>query len=543
MRGDNMDTIFYNGKVYTMEPGWDPQTAVAVQDGIIQRVGSDEEILALKTEQTQLIDLQEKTMLPGFTDSHMHLLSYGYSLEKVNFYSARCIDDLVALAKDFLAQRPYLTWLQGRGWNQEYWPENRFPTRYDLDRISTDIPMSFTRACGHIIVVNSKALEVMGITKETLQPFGGQFDLDENGEPLGIFREAARDFVYDTLPDLTVEDIKRMLKNGMDELVKAGITEVQTDDFEALPAGQYQKVLDAYHALEDEGALKVRIFEQCLLASQPLLEQFLTEGHYTGEGSPMFRIGPLKLMADGSLGGRTAYLARPYADDPSTEGIPVFTQEQLDKLILTAQQGSMMAAVHCIGCGAAEMTMQAIEKAQLTCPRPDLRHAIVHCQITDKALLEKFEKLNVLAHIQPAFIDDDIPIVEARVGKELTQTSYNWKTLQDSGVHIAGGSDSPVIDFSVMNGIYCAVTRQRLNGEPAGGWLPDQKLTVEEAVRAYTMGGAYASYDECVRGTIRNGKYADLVVLDRDLFEIPAEEIKDITIRLTVVNGTVVYRE
>ncbi len=536
-----MDTIFYNGKVYTMEPGWAPQSAVAVQDGIIQRVGSDEEILALKTEQTELVDLQGMTMLPGFTDSHMHLLSYGYSLEKVNFYSARCIDDLVDLAKDFLTGRPYLTWLQGRGWNQEYWKEGRFPTRYDLDRISTDIPMSFTRACGHIIVVNTKALEVMGVTKETEDPFGGHIDRDENGEPLGIFREAARDIVYNALPDLTSGDVKCMLKNGMDELVKAGITEVQTDDFEALPPGQYQKVLDAYRQLEDEGSLKVRVFEQCLLASQPLLEQFLADGHYTGEGSPMFRVGPLKLMADGSLGGRTAYLARPYADDPSTEGIPVFTQEQLDKLILTAQQGGMMAAVHCIGCGAAEMTMRAFEAAQLACPRPDVRHAIVHCQITDQPLLEKFAKLNVVAHIQPAFVDDDIPIVEARVGKELTRTSYNWKTLQDSGVHIAGGSDSPVIDFSVMNGIYCAVTRQRLNGEPAGGWLPDQKLTAEEAVRAYTLGGAYASYDERVRGTIRNGKYADLVVLDRDVFAVDPEEIKGIQIEMTVLNGKTVY--
>lgn len=536
-----MDTIFYNGKIYTMEKGWDMQSAVAVQDGIIQRVGSDEEVLALKTEGTECVDLQGRCMLPGFTDSHMHLLSYGYSLEKVNFYSARSVDDLVSLAKDFLAKRPYLTWLQGRGWNQEYWTEVRFPNRHDLDRISTDIPMSFTRACGHIIVCNSKALEVMGVTKDTPDPFGGQIDRDENGELLGIFREAARDIVYNALPDLTVDDVKRMLKNGMEELVKAGITEVQTDDFEALPPGQYQKVLDAYHQLEEEGSLKVRVFEQCLLASQDLLEQFLSEGHRTGEGTPMFRVGPLKLMADGSLGGRTAYLGRPYADDPSTEGIPVFTQEQLDKLILTAQQGGMMAAVHCIGCGAAEMTMHAIEAAQLTCPKPDLRHAIVHCQIMDKPLLEKFAKLNVVAHIQPAFVDDDIPIVEARVGKELTQTSYNWKTLQDSGVCIAGGSDSPVIDFSVMNGIYCAVTRKRLNGEPEGGWLPGQKLTVEEAVRAYTIGGAYASYDERVRGTIRNGKYADLVVLDRDIFAIPAEEIKDVKVEMTVLNGQVVY--
>ena len=539
-----MKTVLTNGKIYIERGAF--CEALLIEDGIIRLTGTNEEVLAAaEGDSPAVIDCAGQTVVPGFNDTHMHLLQFSEFIAGVRTEDATSINMLVERCRDFMADHPdrVAHGMHAMGWNQDlFTDEKRMPNRHDLDRISTDIPMSFTRACGHIIVVNSKALEVMGVTKETEDPFGGHIDKDENGEPLGIFREAARDTVYNALPDLTVEDIKRMLKNGMDELVKAGITEVQTDDFEALPPGQYQKVLDAYHQLENEGALKVRVFEQCLLASQPLLEQFLAESHHTGEGTPMFRIGPLKLMADGSLGGRTAYLARPYADDPSTEGIPVFMQEQLDKLILTAQQGGMMAAVHCIGCGAADMTMRAIEAAQLACPKPDLRHAIVHCQITDQPLLEKFAKLNVVAHIQPAFVDDDIPIVEARVGRELTQTSYNWKTLQDSGVHIAGGSDSPVIDFSVMNGIYCAVTRQRLNGEPEGGWLPDQKLTAEEAVQAYTVGGAYASYDERVRGTICNGKYADLVVLDRDVFAAAPEEIKDIQIEMTVLNGKTVYR-
>ncbi|MCQ2561617.1 MAG: amidohydrolase [Clostridia bacterium] len=536
-----MDTIFYNGNIYTMEKGYPNCSAVAVKDGIVMRTGSDEEILALKTEGTKLVNLEGKTMVPGFGDSHMHMLSYGYSLEKVNLYSAKCVEDTIELGKKFLAERPYLTWLQGRGWNQEYWTENRFPNRYDMDKITTDIPMFYTRACGHIIVVNSKALEVMGVTKDTPQPEGGMFDLDENGEPLGIFREAARDYVYNALPELSVEDIKRMVSNGAAELVKYGITAVQTDDFEAIPAGQYQKVIDAYKQLDEEGKLGVRIFEQCLLFKPELLEKFLAEGHYTGEGTPMFRIGPLKLMADGSLGGRTAYLDRPYADDPSTCGIPVFSQETLDKLILMAQKGNMSAAVHCIGSGSAKMTMEAIEKAQLACPKADLRHAIVHCQITDEELLEKFRSLNVCALVQPAFLDDDISIVEDRVGAELAKTSYNWKTLWDKGVCVAGGSDSPVIDFNVMNGIYCGVTRKRLDGTPEGGWLPEQALSAEDWLYAYTMNSAYTCYAENVQGSIRNGKYADFAVLDTDILKADPEDIKAAKVLMTVLGGKIVY--
>lgn len=536
-----MDTIFYNGNIYTLEKGMEKAEAAAVKGGIIERVGDNEAVLALRTEDTQLVDLKGRTALPAFTDSHMHLLSYGYSLEKVDLASARCMGDLVTLGREFLKKHPHLAWLQGRGWNTDGWEDTRFPNRRDLDRITTDIPMFYTRTCGHIICVNSKALEVMGVDRGTPQIPGGRFDLDEDGEPLGIFREAARDLVYDALPELNVEDIKRMLSNGMRDLLRFGITAVQTDDFEALPAGQYDKVLDAYSQLESEGRLSVRVFEQCLLASQELLERFISEGHRTGEGSAMFRIGPLKLMADGSLGGRTAYLDRPYADDPSTCGIPVFTQEALDMLISTAHKNGIMSAVHCIGSGAAKMVMRSFEKAQLAHPRADMRHAIVHCQISDRKILEDFRDLNILGHIQPAFIDSDMLIAEARVGKELASTSYNWRTLLDMGVHLAGGSDSPVIDFNVMHGVYCAVTGQRLCGGPEGGWMPDQRLSVREAVELYTKGGAYASYDEGVRGSIRNGKYADIAVLDRDIFKVPEEEIKDIKVLMTVLNGKTVF--
>ncbi len=536
-----MDAIFYNGIIHTMDKAVPKAEAVAVKDGIIIRVGSNEDVLKLRTESTAMYDMDGKTMLPGFCDSHMHLLSYGYSLEKVNLYSAKSMDDLIKLGQDFLKEHPGLTWLQGRGWNTDDWEDKRYPNRYDLDKITTEIPMFYTRSCAHIISVNSKALEVMGVTRDTPQVPGGSIEKDINGEPLGIFAEAARDLIYNALPKLTVSDIKRLIVKGAKEVLSCGITTVHTDDFEAIAAGEYQKVLDAYHQLEQEGNLPVRIYEQCLLASVPLLEKFLNEGHHTNEGSPMFRIGTLKLLVDGSLGGKTAFLRKPYKNDPSTKGIATFTQEELDKLVSMAQASGLMISPHNIGDGAMEMDLNAIENAQIQYPRADMRHALIHCQITDLDLLKRCRDLNVVMHVQPAFIDSDMHIVKDYVGEELEKSSYAWKTMMDMGLPVAFGSDAPVISFNVMEGIYCAVTRKDLKGFPESGWLPDQKMSVYDAVYAYTMGGAYASYDEGKKGSIRNGKYADFAVLDKDVFSVLEEEIKDIKVCMTVLDGKVVY--
>lgn len=547
-----MDRIFYNGDVRTMDR-WQPAAqAVAVKDGLILRVGSDEEILALKTEATELVDLSGRLMVPGFHDSHIHLMSYGLSLEKVNLGEADSIEDIVALGSSFLRQRieenggamPEGWWLQGRGWNNDYWNENRFPTRYDLDRITEDYPVTYTRACGHIIVVNSRALQLMGVGRDTPQIAGGQIDMDETGEPLGIFREAARDIVYNAIPRLSVPRIQQIASRGAEQMLRCGITAIQSDDFEAVPEAEYQNVIDALTQLSEEGRLPIKIFEQCLLPPLPRLKEFLGKGYRTEKnGGGRFRIGPLKLLADGSLGGRTAYLSRPYADDPSTCGIPVFSQEELNELIATAHDCGMPAAVHCIGDGTLHMALTAIEKAQTEHPLPDMRHSIVHCQITDEALLLRLRQLNAVVHAQPIFINYDRHIVKDRVGAELEQTSYAWKSMLELGVHVAGGSDSPVESFDVMKNIYCAVTRKGLDGMPQEGWLPQQKLSVEEAVYIFTMGGAYASYDERINGSVTVGKQADFAVIDRNIFTVNPEEIKDAQVVMTVLDGEIVYRK
>lgn len=538
-----MDKIFYNGIIRTMDKAIPMAEAVAIKNRIILRVGKNEDILKLKNENTMVIDLKGRLMVPGFNDSHMHLLGCGLTFDYVSLGKSTSIDDLIKIGQDALKDREYKCgdWVVGRGWNNDYWNKETFPTKYDLDKVSTELPVVFTRACGHVTVVNSKALEFMNVDKTTPQVEGGVFDKDESGEPLGIFRELALNLVYDRIPNPSVEDLKKMIVNAANRALEQGITSVQSDDFESAPGKDFQKVLRAYEELVEENALPVRVNEQCLLFTKERLEEFFSLGYKTNKGNDFFKIGPLKLLGDGSLGARTAYLSKPYADDPSTCGIPCYTQEELDELIITAHNNHMPCAVHCIGDGIMSMVLNSIEKAQMLNPKKDMRHGIVHCQITDKEILERYRDLNVIAHIQPIFLHYDSHIVDKRVGKELAKTSYNWKSMTDMGIHVACGSDAPVEPFDVLPNIYCAVTRKDLKGYPEEGWYPEQCMSVEEAVYGFTMGSAYASYDENIKGSITVGKYADMVVLEENIFEIDPMRIKDVKVDMTIVNGDIKF--
>lgn len=539
-----MDLILINGKVYTMDPSKPAAEAVAVENGRLVKVGSNEDVLSLKTDDTRVIDLEGKPLLPGFNDSHMHLLSFGSSLRMVDLNCCKSIEDIIEKTKEFIKSRSIKkgTWVQGRGWNHDYFiSDKRFPTRYDLDKISGEYPIALSRACGHICSVNSKALEMIGVTKDTPQVEGGRFDLDENGEPLGIFREKALSLVYDRIPQPDIAEIKSILKEAAAYANSKGLTSVQTDDFEHVPSHNFKMVIKAYEEIRNEGDMTLRVYEQCLLSKIEILKEFLGQGYGTGYGDDYFKLGPLKLLSDGSLGARTAALCRPYSDDPSTSGILVYSQEQLDELVSTAHNAGMHVAIHCIGDKAMYMAFNAIEKALRENPRENHRHSIVHCQITDETLLRKFKELNVIAHVQPIFLHYDLHMVEDRIGKERTAKTYAFKTMLDSGVHIGIGTDCPVEALDVMPSIYCAVNRKDLNGYPEGGWLPNEKISVEEAVYSYTMGSAYASFEENNKGSITEGKLADMVVLNSDIFEIAPDMIKDVEVDMTFVGGRIVY--
>jgi predicted amidohydrolase YtcJ len=330
----------------------------------------------------------------------------------------------------------------------------------------------------------------------------------------------------------------RTLETAVRQANTLGITSVQTDDLEGAPLSV---LLEACSRLEQEGKLTIRIFEEVQAARRAVLEDFLKRNMRTGWGSDLFQIGNIKLLTDGSLGARTAYLRRDYSDAPGNCGIAVYNQEELDELVLTAHQADMQIAFHAIGDGAIEQCLDALEKA-LSVSKKNLRHRLVHCQIADENLLERIRKLEIGADIQPPFTASDWSLTEPRLGKARADGSYNWRTMLRKGIPLGGGSDSPVEPLDPLWGIYCAVTRQDFSGLPEGGWHPQERLTVDEAVALYTSGAAYMSLEERRKGTIEPGKLADFVVLSRDIFSLAPEEILKTRVVMTVIGGRICYR-
>ncbi|EAX95531.1 metal-dependent hydrolase, putative [Trichomonas vaginalis G3] len=391
------------------------------------------------------------------------------------------------------------------------------------------------RVCFHVTCVNSLGLSLANINENTPNPEGGEIEKDSNGKLTGIVKENAQYMVYKVVPKPTLEDIKKMLFSATTKLNQFGITSAQSDDFTCFDV-PYDTVIQAYQELEKEGKLNVRINQQSQIKTPEALEGFISKGYKTGFGSDKFKIGPLKLLGDGSLGARTAFLQEPYSDDPSKIGILVYKQELLENLIKIAHNNNIQVAIHAIGDGIMKMLINTIEKVSKENPKPDIRHGIVHCQIMDKEILKKFTELKLLA-----FIDYDITIVKQRIGEERAKFSYNFKTLQDSGVNISNGSGCPVETPNPMAGIQCAVTRQDIKGkfEP---YLPDQGLTIEEAIKSYTINGAYASFEENKKGQIKKDMISDFVIWDKDIFTCDVHNLHLIRPLKTYLGGKLVYQ-
>ena len=533
-----MDQIFYNGTIQTMD-GREAR-AVCVSSGKIAFIGTDAEALGMRSAKTELIDLGGRLMLPGFIDTHMHFLHYGASLFMAQLAPAKSKAALLEIGRDFLKKHPDLPRLLGAGWNNDHWcDDNTFPKRQELDQISRDLPVAFTRTCYHIVCLNTKALELCGITADTPDMPGGCVGRDADGVPDGVLYEDACGLAGPVMREPTLAESKEYLHAAAADAVRCGLTTVHADDL-YFPADADCIPLLAYRALLDEDWLPLRVYLQCRLSDRTALERFYKLGYAYGQGDLRLRFGPMKLIGDGSLGARTAYLKQPYCDAPETRGIPIYTQEQLTELVCMAARRGMPSVIHAIGDATIGMALNAFEQARKIEPA-HLRHGIIHCQITDRALLKRMKALDIMALVQPIFLDYDLHIADARVG-ELAATSYAFKTMLELGIRETFGSDAPVERFNAIQGIFHAVTRKDLSGFPAGGWYPDERLTVEEAVAGFTREAAYASCEEEIKGTITEGKLADLVVLDRDIFKIPADEIKNASVHMTVCAGKIVYR-
>ena len=537
-----MKTIYYNGIVYT---GSLPLAeAFIVQDGLFVDAGSSRHALEQQQDGDQLVDLQGKFVCSGFNDSHMHLLELGYTLQMPPLADhTGSLADLLECLRDFHAKHPKGMggWLMGRGWNQDHFSDfHRMPDRHDLDQVSTQVPICIIRACGHCLVVNSLALEQLGLTADVSQPAGGRIGI-QNGELDGRFFDNAMDLVYGAIPAPDKDSLKEMILTACQTLNSYGITSSQTDDYCVFRAIPWSVVDQAYQELKSEGRLTVRVNEQCNFATYQDLQEFVAAGGHTGNGDSMFRTGPVKIIGDGALGARTALLSRPYQDDPSTRGLPVYDCETLESMIGYANAHSLQTATHAIGDACLDWVLDALEKALTAHPRADHRHGIVHCQITRPDQLERIRRLNLHVYAQSIFLDYDIHIVQDRVGPQLASSSYNWKTLLNSGVTVSNGSDSPVERPDVMAGIQCAVTRTTLH-DHLGPYLPNQSFTLQEALDSFTIAGARASFEESRKGRIAPGFLADFVVLGENPFAVDSEDLHAIPICATYLGGQLVYQ-
>lgn len=525
-----MRRLWYNGTVDSMDKEMHRYEALGTEDGEIVFLGTSQQ--GLKQDWDEKKDLQGAQMLPGFQDSHLHLLHYASFKKNVSLFEVTSIDKVIRRCKERIeAEQP--AYLVAVGWNQDHFAEKRMLTREDLDRISEDIPVCAVRACLHIAVCNSPMMErIKGLANI---PEDIEKDIDY---ARGIIKENAARIYMDALPDYTDEEICQMVKDAQRELNACGITGIQSDDLHSLAGADPIHLIDLFRRMEAQGELTIRIYEQCLVDQQTFPKLLAVRSDPLDRKS-LFRTGPRKILQDGSLGAKTAEMIEGYFDDPSYHGKANHMEEELYTLVRDAHMAAMDVAIHTIGDLALEKACHAIERACKEHPWPIHRHGVVHAQITNPKLLERMKEADIQAFVQPIFIDYDMNILGDRMRPNRRKDCYIWKTMLEKGIHLSGGSDCPVEPFDIFENLKAAVTRKNRAGNKE--FLPEQALTMEEAIRLFTTGAAWACRDEEVRGSLEIGKLADLVILDKNLFEIAPETITQVQVKETVLNGRTVF--
>ena len=526
--------VLVHGRIHTLDPSLPECTALAVIGDRVAKVGSDKEISAMVGPGTHKIDLKGASVIPGLIDAHLHLAGIGRSMEELDLRGITSPDEAVRLVAEAAARTAPGAWILGRGWDQNLWPVQDFPTASMLDPVSGDHPVSLQRVDGHAIWANGKALEAAKITRGTPDPRGGKILRDRStGNPTGVVLDDAMEMIKSRIPSPEPATKKRWIQQAGKRLLASGITSVQD-------AGVDPEDIDLYKMMVEEGSLPLRVYAM-LGDSNKKLPNYFVQERIVGYGDRRFTFRALKLGVDGALGSRGAALLEPYSDDPKNYGITTLSAEQLEATTREALVKGFQVCVHAIGDRANRMVLDRFGSALAAVPTPDARLRIEHAQILSPSDIPRFGKLGIIASMQPIHATSDMPWVPARLGPDRLAGAYAWKSLLDSSAHLAFGSDAPIESFNPFKGLFAAVSRQDENLAPEGGWLPEQRLTREEALRAYTSGAAYAAFEENEKGTLTPGKLADLVVLDGDYFDVPEAEIAKITPRMTLLGGKVVF--
>ena len=525
------DLILVNGAIHTMDRAKPRAEAIAIAGNRVFAVGSNDEMRDLKAPGCRMVDLRGGTVVPGLTDAHLHFLAYGISLREIDLAGVATLDEALARVAARAAETPAGQWLHGRGWDHTLWAGGDFPTRQDLDRVAPSHPVFLRRKCGHAGWANSRALALAGITADTPDPYGGAIERDPlTGQPTGILKELAMDLMFRLFQEPTSEEAAAAIRAAMSRAHQAGLVGVHTME----GAGAFR----AFQQLQAAGELKLRVLMQI---PEDNLDAAIQAGLRSGFGNDWLRIGGVKLFSDGALGARTAHMLEPFEGEPTNYGIPVASSDHLREVIGKASRAGIASFVHAIGDAANRVVLDAIEASRRAGEGTELRHRIEHAQIVHPTDVPRFAGLGVIASMQPIHATQDMLAADALWGKRSAH-AYAWRSLLDAGAVVAFGSDSPVEDLGVMQGIHAAVTRRRPDGSPGpAGWYGEQRLSVAEAVYAYTAACAYASGEEAIKGTLTPGKLADLVVLSQDIFAIDPQAILETEVVGTMVGGEWVY--
>jgi len=514
------DLALLKGNILTMDKRLKRAQAVAVLGERVLRVGKNSDVRPLIGRKTKVLDLRGRTVVPGMIDTHIHFVDYGLSLGRIDLRGVRSIGEIQAKVASKAKETPTGKWILGRGWDQERLKEKRYPNRLDLDKASPENPALLNRVCGHVCVTSSLGLQLAGITKETPDPHGGQIDRDAvTGEPTGVLRDEAMSIVWRHVPQPTKPELVAAIEAASRRAVSAGLTTVHA----LLRDSAHVEALQEARAT---GRLGVRVY---MGIPVDLLDNLIGLGIKTGFGDDWLKIGCVKMLLDGSLGGRTAALKESYADDPGNKGLLLYREEELRQLVKKAHDSGYQLAIHAIGDRAIDLALDAIEEAQNKTPRKDHRHRIEHASIMSPQQIERMSRMEVIASVQPAFVTSDFWAAD-RVGKKREIWVYPFKTLFKNVVASAG-SDCPVEHLDPIEGIWAAVTR--------GGFLATERLGVDQVLYMYTVNGAYASFDEDEKGSISDGKLADMVVLSKDPFTVAHHELKSIKVEKVIIGGRV----
>jgi predicted amidohydrolase YtcJ len=534
LEAQNMKTAFINGKIYTVNEKQPTAQAVIVEGNRVSFVGSNEEAKKLFDASTNLIDLKGKLMLPGFIDDHVHFISGGFYLLGIDLRPANSTTEFKAILKDYAEKHPG-KWITGGYWDHEKWEVKDLPTKEMIDEAVPNTPVFVERLDGHMAVANSYTLKLAGVTKNTESPDGGLIVKDpKTGEPTGVLKDNAMYLITKFIPDPTALENYDALLAALEEAKRLGITSVQDIT--------YSDALTAFQKAKDEGKLTCRIYTRWPIADY---EYLVKKNIKVGYGDDLIRMGSLKAFADGSLGSSTAWFFDKYNQDTTTYGLPmdIITDGNMEKWCFDADKNHLQLSVHAIGDRANSWMLDLFDKITKENPKWDRRFRLEHAQHVRFQDIPRFTELGVIASVQPYHCIDDGVWAEKRIGPERIKYTYPFKSFLDAGVKVCFGTDWYVAPLNPLLGLYAAVTRRTLDDKNPNGWIPEQKISIEDAIKCYTINSAYAGFEENIKGSIEVGKLADLIVLSDDILTIDPVKIKDAKVEMTMFDGKIIYQK